>query len=255
MFAVAFTLANFQAIQTTTIYLHRGKTHSAVILSAWFQAVSKFLLWIHTSIIVKEWVGVHRHHHAHADKEEDPHSPWVFGFTKVQFWNVVLYGKATKDTAMIERHTRDIPYTRFDKLFFRRPWLGLGLGGALYYLALGVPGVIGFIASGLCYVFLQSSTINGLGHYPSKIGRRNYEDAYAARSYNLHLPGALQYLLTWYLGGEENHNNHHGDPGSAFFAHFPEKGEKDAAAVVIRFLLFCRIAQKAQRPRVWKIAV
>ena len=39
----------------------------------------------------KEWVAVHRKHHAFTDEEGDPHSPELEGFWKVQFGNVFYY--------------------------------------------------------------------------------------------------------------------------------------------------------------------
>ena len=244
VFFTAFSIANFIAVQLTTIYLHRAMTHGAVTFPGWFLAVAKFLIWTHTSIVPKRWVGVHRHHHANADEEGDPHSPWIFGFWKVQFWNVILYTRATQDEEMVERHTRDIPYTNLDHLLFKRGKLGVLLGGATYFFALGMPGLLGFVVSGLSYAFIQSATINGLGHYPSVIAQRNYDEDHAQQSQNLRFPGKLQWLLTWYLGGEENHNNHHYAPGSAYFAHFPEKGELDLGGMIIRGLARLGVATK-----------
>jgi stearoyl-CoA desaturase (delta-9 desaturase) len=257
VFGIALAFANFQTVQLTTIVLHRCLTHGALQLRPWFLTVAKFDLWTHTTIVFKQWVGIHRHHHAKADDEGDPHSPWIFGFWTVQFWNVALYSDATKDVAMIERHTRnDLPYTKMDLLFFNKGWLGLLLGSAIYYffgsfLGHGFAAVLGMWSSGFLYVFGESSSVNGLGHYPSRIGRRNYEDEHAAKSQNLYIPG-LQPVVTHLLGGEENHNNHHKDPKSAYFAHYPERGERDSGAFWIRFLVWLRIASKVHTPQVWE---
>jgi stearoyl-CoA desaturase (Delta-9 desaturase) len=242
-FLLALLVANFIAIQLTTIYLHRAMTHDSVRFPQWFKSLAKVLVWMHTSIVTKRWVGVHRQHHANADVEGDPHSPSIFGFWPVQIWNVRLYGIATKDVTMVERHTRDIPYTTLDRAFFNYGPLGLVVGGGTYLLIFGWAGLLGFVVSGLCYVFLQSSTINGLGHHPSKIGHRNHEGEHAAQSYNLRWPGKLQWILTWFLGGEENHNNHHHSPGSAKFSHEPKHGEVDLGWQVIRLLKLLGIAE------------
>ncbi|MEK7227385.1 MAG: fatty acid desaturase [Patescibacteria group bacterium] len=255
IFALAFSIANFLAIQLTTIYLHRCKTHGALILHPLLERSCKFLVSIHTSIVLKEWVGVHRIHHAHTDEPGDPHSPLIHGFTRVQFWNVRLYTRAAQDKQMIEKHTPDIPYTKADRWFYNHTVLVLGTGGSLYLYCLGLAGLVGFIVSGLLYVFLQSSTINGLGHWPSKIGSRNYTGTHAVSSYNLELPGVLNYLLSWYLGGENLHNNHHGDPRSAIFAHFPDKGEIDPAGAIIRFLKRIGLAKNVVRHRTDVIGV
>jgi stearoyl-CoA desaturase (Delta-9 desaturase) len=255
-FGIAFVLANFQTVQLTTIVLHRCLTHRALKLKPWFITLAKFDLWIHTTINSKEWVGVHRRHHAKADEEGDPHSPWIFGFWKVQFWNVALYSDAAKDSALIERHTKDLPYTTLDKLFFRRGLVGILLGSTIYYalfslVGQGLAGLLGFWSSGLFYVFVESSTVNAMGHHPTRIGRQNYLDEYAVKTFNLYIR-RFQVLVTHFLGGEENHNNHHKDPKSAIFAHFRERGERDAGAFFIRVLVWFGIASEVETPQVWR---
>ena len=75
----------------TTIYLHRTATHKALTLNPAVAWMFKFALWLTTGLSTKEWVAVHRKHHAFTDEEGDPHSPLLLGFWKVQLGNVFYY--------------------------------------------------------------------------------------------------------------------------------------------------------------------
>ncbi len=79
------------AVFSTTIYLHRTATHKALELHPAVVFGFKFALWITTGLSTKEWVAVHRKHHAFTDEEGDPHSPAIEGFWKVQLGNVYYY--------------------------------------------------------------------------------------------------------------------------------------------------------------------
>ena len=76
------------AVFSTTIYLHRTATHKALIVHPAVEWSFKMALWLTTGILTKEWVAVHRKHHAFTDEEGDPHSPLLLGFWKVQLGNV-----------------------------------------------------------------------------------------------------------------------------------------------------------------------
>ena len=78
----------------------------------------RFVIWITTGMRPREWVAVHRKHHAATDTEEDPHSPLVVGFWRVQLGNVGLYKRVASDKANTRKYARDIPHDRIDKLAF-----------------------------------------------------------------------------------------------------------------------------------------
>src|SRR5258706_15132650 len=75
----------------TTVWLHRGLSHRAMTLAPGVTRVFRVGLWMMTGIRPRQWVAVHRRHHAHTDVEGDPHSPVLLGFAKVQFANAALY--------------------------------------------------------------------------------------------------------------------------------------------------------------------
>ena len=78
----------------TTIYLHRALSHRAAHrwTSRW-HSTFRVLIWVMTGIRPRQWVAVHRKHHAFTDEEGDPHSPKLLGWVNVQIMNVALYRK------------------------------------------------------------------------------------------------------------------------------------------------------------------
>ncbi len=87
----------------TTIYLHRCATHRALTLHPTIAWLFRFALWITTGLSTKEWVAVHRKHHAFTDEDGDPHSPRLKGFWPVQLGNVFFYVRETRNAETIEK--------------------------------------------------------------------------------------------------------------------------------------------------------
>ena len=122
---------------------------------------------------------VHRKHHAFTGPEEgDPHqSADSMGFWQVQLGNVYYYMREVKKPETLERYSRDIEEGWWDKHVFRRGLVGLAVGITLLCLVLGL--WWGLLAAGIhavVYVFILSSSINGLCHH---VGYRNVENTAA----------------------------------------------------------------------------
>src|SRR6059058_3299908 len=100
---VAFVLTQL-ANAVTTIYLHRALSHRALTLAPGVVGVARVLTWITTGIRPRQWVAVHRKHHAFTDVDGDPHSPVLLGYAKVQFGNVGLYRKVAKDILTVRKY-------------------------------------------------------------------------------------------------------------------------------------------------------
>ncbi len=219
------------AVYGTTIYLHRTATHKALDVHPSVVFLFKLTLWLTTGLHTKEWVAVHRKHHAFTDQEGDPHSPLLAGFWSVQLGNVFHYVRTAHDAEVIERYARDIEDGWWDRHVFRYGGLGLALGTTLLCLALGV--WWGLLAAGIhavMYVFVLSSSINGLCHY---VGYRNFDNT----ATNIR-------LIAWLTGGEGLHNNHHGYPRSPKFSWRESgKAEFDPAWIVISLLIALNLAK------------
>lgn len=216
------------AVFATTIYLHRTATHRALVLHPAVELLFRVAVWITTGIRVREWVAVHRKHHAFTDEEGDPHSPLLAGFWSVQLGNVFHYMREAANPEVVEKYARDIKNDRWERLIFQRGSLGPVLGTVALCWVLGIGW--GLLAAGIhavMYVFVLSPSINGLCHYA---GYKNFDNT----ATNIR-------TLALLTGGEGLHNNHHGFPRSPKFSLRPT--EFDPAWPVIKLLTALRLAQ------------
>src|SRR5579872_5271359 len=115
------------AIFITTIYLHRSLSHKAMTVSGPVAFPMRVLLWITTGLKPRQWVAVHRKHHAYTDVTGDPHSPVLLGYAPVQFGNARLYRRAIRQEQLVAKYARDLPPDAWDRYLFDRAWLGLGV--------------------------------------------------------------------------------------------------------------------------------
>src|SRR3954468_3721128 len=176
---VAAFLVTQLAIFVTTVFLHRGLTHRALAMHPVAAFPCRCVIWITTGMRPREWVAVHRKHHAATDTADDPHSPAVVGFWRGPVGNVCLYKRAASDPANIRKYARDIGTDRLDRLAFDYSLVGLSIGITILVVtmwALGFGLVTGFLAAGLHAVFyvLMSGAINAMGH---RVGSRPYRNS------------------------------------------------------------------------------
>jgi stearoyl-CoA desaturase (delta-9 desaturase) len=208
------------ATLVTTVWLHRTLSHRAMSVSRPVTWVFRVLQWMTTGIRPRQWVAVHRKHHAFTDVEGDPHSPILEGFAKVQFGNVALYRRVANDELTVRRYARDLPADRWDRVLFDHALLGLGLGIALLCVVFGPwYGLAAAAFHTVCYLLLNAA-VNAVGH---TWGRQPLDNT--ARN---------SQLLALVTCGEGLHNNHHGAPTSARLA--LAKGEVDPGWWLVRFL-------------------
>ena len=72
----AFTFAMVQVLLLSiTLYLHRDQSHGGLVLHPALRHFFRFWLWFAAATVTRQWVAVHRRHHAFADRPGDPHSP------------------------------------------------------------------------------------------------------------------------------------------------------------------------------------
>ncbi|MGA9421689.1 MAG: acyl-CoA desaturase, partial [Rhodanobacteraceae bacterium] len=86
-----FLVVTQLTILSVTLYLHRSQTHRGVDFHPLLAHFFRFWSWLTTAMVTKEWVAVHRKHHARCETEDDPHSPQIFGISKVLWQGVDLY--------------------------------------------------------------------------------------------------------------------------------------------------------------------
>ena len=230
LMATAVTLAVTEAaVIATSVYLHRGLAHRALRLHPIADFLFRCILWVSTGQNRREWVAVHRKHHAFTDKEGDPHSPLLLGFWKVQLGNVFYYVHEARNPETIARWAKDIKDDVWDRLIFNWGTAGAIVGVALAMLLLGpIWGLAVAVAHFVLYVFVLAPAINALGHW---WGRKNFLTNSAT---NIR-------LLAWLTGGESLHNNHHAYPSSPKFS--MARFEFDPSWVVIKMLVGLRLVQ------------
>ena len=191
-------------IAAVTIFLHRAQAHRAVDLGSVPSHFFRFWLWLTTGMVTREWVAVHRKHHARCETEEDPHSPQVEGLSRVLWGGALLYRKATQDSEMLDKYGRGTPDDWLERnLYAPMPWLGITIMLLVDLLLFGLPGLLVWGVQMIWIPFWAAGVINGLAHF---WGYRNWNTTDA--STNIAPWGIL-------IGGEELHNNHHAFASSA----------------------------------------
>jgi stearoyl-CoA desaturase (Delta-9 desaturase) len=214
------------AIYLTTIYLHRALSHRAVTVHPAVAFPMRALLWLTTGLKPRQWVAVHRKHHAYTDEPGDPHSPVLVGYPSVQLNNAGLYRRALRSEDLVGKYARDLAPDRWDRVLFDHGWLGLAIGVTLLWLVFGWwLALIAAVVHALSYLYL-SAMINAIGH---RFGTSPYGGASTNNQW-----------LACLTGGEGLHNNHHAAPTSARFS--LARGELDPGWWVVRALRRMRLA-------------
>jgi len=219
-----------------SVYYHRALAHGGLEVSPILAVPMRIWVWMNTTMNAKAWVAVHRKHHAYTEREGDPHSPKIFGIRAVALTGWLLYARATKDTAMIEKYGKGTPNDWLEnKVLAPYSWyapaLLLAMNCALFGWGLG----FAFTVVQLTWMPICGDVINGLGHY---IGYRNTP----TRDWSTN-------IVPWafVIAGEELHNNHHANPRSPNFR--MRWFELDAGWIYIRLFQALGLAKVTYRAR------
>ena len=236
---IATLILTHITIVSVTVFLHRAQAHRALELHPALSHFFRFWLWLTTGMVTKEWVAIHRKHHARCERTDDPHSPQIVGIRKVLLEGTELYRTEAKNPETLARFGHGTP----DDWLERRVYSGhavLGLG-LMLFIDLLLFGVVGLTVWALQLIWIPlwaAGVINGIGHF---WGYRNYETRDASRN-----------IVPWgiLIGGEELHNNHHAFSSSAKLS--SKWWELDIGWMYIRLfsvLGLARIRKVAPRPR------
>jgi stearoyl-CoA desaturase (delta-9 desaturase) len=231
---VVFAITYFLTGIGITVGFHRLLTHRSFHTSAALRGVLAALGSAAVEGPVIEWVSQHRKHHAHSDREGDPHSPHV---GHAPGWRGALRGLAHAHVGWLfgmtgvaseRRYAPDLledPVIAFiDRTFPIWVLAGLmvpfGLGVALTGSIVG--GLTGLLWGGAVRMFCMhhaTFSINSLCHF---FGRKPFATDDESRN--------LAWLAIPTLG-EAWHNNHHAFPTSA--SHGMGRWQLDLSAAVI----------------------
>ncbi len=194
-------------IAAVTIFLHRAQAHRAMDLHAIPSHFFRFWLWLGTGMVTKEWVAIHRKHHAKCETVDDPHSPQTRGIENVLWRGAEMYRAEAKNKETISKFGLGTPDDWIERnLYTRFSWQGVGLMLILNVAMFGVLGLTVWAVQMVWIPITAAGIINGIGHY---WGYRNFE-----------APDASTNVSPWgvIIGGEELHNNHHTYPTAAKFS-------------------------------------
>lgn len=214
-----------------TVGFHRLLTHRAFQTYPWVERLFALLGSLSVQGSVMDWVADHRKHHAHTDREGDPHSPHVghgSGFRGLVHahvgWLLETQGRADWKRYATELY-EDPAMRRIGRGF---PWLVL--------LSLLIPTVAGFILHGftlggalrgyvwgglvrIFFVHHVTWSVNSVCHF---FGTRRFD--IDDRSTNVSWLALLSLGESW-------HHNHHAFPRSAY--HGLRRWELDPSGLLI----------------------
>jgi stearoyl-CoA desaturase (delta-9 desaturase) len=191
-------------IASVTIYLHRAQAHRALDLHPIASHFFRFWLWLTTGMVTKEWVAIHRKHHAKCETVDDPHSPVTRGIDTVFWKGSELYRAEAKNQETLSKYGHNTPDDWIERhLYTPFSWQGVALMMIINIALFGAAGVTIWAVQMIWIPITAAGIINGIGHY---WGYRNFEAVDA--STNISPWGII-------IGGEELHNNHHTYPTSA----------------------------------------
>lgn len=195
-------------IAAVTIFLHRTQAHRGLDLHPIISHFFRMWLWLTTGQVTKEWVSIHRKHHAKCDTVDDPHSPVIHGHLGVLRFGVDMYRREAKNLETLERYGYGTPDDWMERnVYSKYTWQGMGIALVVFFTLFGFAGLSMWAIQLAWIPITAAGIINGTGHH---WGYRNYltDDA----STNIVPIGII-------IGGEELHNNHHAFGASAKFAH------------------------------------
>jgi stearoyl-CoA desaturase (delta-9 desaturase) len=227
--------ATHWTIIAVTVFLHRAQAHRALALHPIAAHAFRFWLWLSTGMVTREWVAIHRKHHARCETADDPHSPVAKGLWQVLLRGSELYRAEAENASTLQRYGAGTPDDWVERhVYARLRWQGVGLMLLIDLLLFGAAGATVWAVQMAWIPVLAAGVVNGLGH---ALGYRNYATRDASHN-----------LLPWGLliGGEELHNNHHTHPSAARLA--LKWWEFDLGWVYIRMLVWCGLASRVRLP-------
>jgi stearoyl-CoA desaturase (delta-9 desaturase) len=224
--ALALTHVTIAAV---TIFLHRSQAHRGLDLHPIVSHFFRFWLWLTTGMVTKEWVAIHRKHHAKVETDEDPHSPQTRGIENVLLRGAELYREEAKNAETLGKYGHGTPDDWIERNVYT-PFSVQGVGVMLLIdlILFGPIGATIWAVQMLWIPVTAAGIINGIGHY---WGYRNFACADASTN-----------IVPWgiIIGGEELHNNHHAYGTSAKLS--SRWYEFDIGWMYIRTLAMLRLA-------------
>lgn len=212
-------ITSLLTLLATSCYLHRSQSHRSVYFIPPINHFFRLILWLFTGMNTKEWVSVHRKHHAKCDTPEDPHSPRYFGIKKILLEGADIYTKAGADKKLLEEYGEDTPNDWLERTIYgKRRKLGIGITLTAELILFGLPALIIWSIQMLVIPIIAAGFINGIAHV---WGYQRYKDGELRDDGKIfeRIGGALNVPTYGLAVGEEFHNNHHAYMDRYKFSH------------------------------------
>ena len=218
-----------------TVGFHRMLTHRGFESPAWVRAIILVCGSMALQGPAREWCATHFVHHAHADKEGDPHSPVEGFFTAHTGW--LFRDRFVTSGPVYDAFNKD-PVTRFvSDTFFVWAALGFVIPFAIGGLLGGWMGAwTGLLWGGVVRVFVGHHITWSVNSVCHAFGTRPFETNDASRN---------NFVVALLGFGEGWHNNHHAFPQSA--SHGLRWWQVDVTAMTIRVLEWLGLAKNVKR--------
>ena len=176
---IVFTLVMTHiTIASVTIFLHRAQAHRALDLHPAVAHFFRFWLWLTTGMVTKEWVAIHRKHHAKVETDDDPHSPQTRGIRTVLLQGTELYRAEAKNAETLAKYGHGTPDDWVERnVYTKHSMYGVGVMLLIDLALFGPIGATIWAVQMLWIPVTAAGIINGIGHY---WGYRNFACADAS---------------------------------------------------------------------------
>lgn len=212
----------------TTLGYHRLIAHGSFETRGAVKFVLLVLGAMNVQGRVVDWAAVHRKHHAHADRDGDPHSP-LEGFLHSHVGWILRTGQVDRER-YCKGLLRDPIVVFVDRT--TAVWAALGL-----VFPLAVAGWRGLLWGGLVRIAFTNHVTFAVNSICHIYGRRAFPTRDESRN-------------NWVIGtlalGEGWHNNHHAFPAMAY--HGIGWRQLDVSGLVLRLLVRLRLAWNVKLP-------
>jgi len=231
--AMAYVVCGFGV----TVGFHRYLTHGAFKTRRWLRVVFAVAGTLAVQGSVIQWVADHRRHHAFADRDGDPHSPWRYGTNVAGLAKGLVFAHVGwlfgRDLTNRQRFAKDLladpDIRRVDRLFLPLVAVSLlappAVGGLLTRTWVGA--LTAFFWATLVRIGLLHHVTWSVNSVCHVFGERPLSTRAGDRATNFWPLAILSFGESW-------HNGHHADPTSARHGVLP--GQIDPSAQLIRLL-------------------
>ncbi len=169
--AVTFVLIQI-SMMAVTLYLHRDQAHHAIELHPAIRHFFRLWIWLTSGMLTREWVAVHRKHHAFCETADDPHSPVAHGLRTIVLRGAEVYQVEAANAATLDKYGRGTPDDWLERRLYRHGLVGVYTTLLIDVLLFGAGGITMFAFQMAAIPFFAAGVINGFGH---ALGYRNFE--------------------------------------------------------------------------------